>query len=92
MYRACLSSIVGLSRTHRAKETDMNDWKLSPMPIVMLRGWAFHEVPRRRESRRTTRRAIRFAANAFRGLVATGRRTSSREAFPQSDRRHLHSG
>ena len=92
MSRDLLGSIVGLSRTHRARETDMNDWKLSPMPIVMLRGWAFHEAPPRRESRRSTRRAIRFAANAFRGLVAGGRRTSSREALPHGDRRHLHSG
>jgi hypothetical protein len=92
MCRVLLGSIVGLSRTHDARETDMNNWKLNPMPVVTLRGWAFHESQHRRESRRTTRRVIRFATNAFRGVVAAGRRTTSREALPNGDRRHLHSG
>jgi hypothetical protein len=59
----------------------MNDWKLSPMPIVMLRGWGFHESPHR------------LSGITLRGLFALRRRrTTSREALPNGDRRHLHSG
>jgi hypothetical protein len=28
----------------------MHDWKLSPLPSSMLRGWAYHEPPHRRET------------------------------------------
>jgi hypothetical protein len=72
----------------------MNDWKLNPMPIVMLRGWAFHESQDRRKtskSRRTTR-PVRFGAISLRGLFAAGRRTTSREALPNGDGRDLHPG
>jgi hypothetical protein len=95
MYRALLGSIVGLSRTHEAKETDMNDWKPNSMPIVMLRGWAYDESkhPRKTsEPRRTTRHAIRFGTNAVRRLFAASRRTTSREALPHGDRRDLDPG
>jgi hypothetical protein len=69
----------------------MNDWKLNPVPIVMLRGWAFHESQHQRSSRPKARR-IRLAATTIRGLFALSRRTTSREALPNGDRRHLHSG
>jgi hypothetical protein len=64
-----------------ARETDMNDWKLSPMPIVMLRGWAYDETPHRRTTSkhaRPTRRAARFGTAMIRGLCATIVRTTSR--------------
>jgi hypothetical protein len=90
MYRAFLGSIVGLSRTHHARGTDLNNWKLNPMPIVTLRGWAFRESEHQQSSR--TARLIRLVATTIRGLFAARRRTTSREALPNGDRRHLHSG
>ena len=59
----------------------MNDWKLSPMPIVMLRGWAYDESlnPRRTSKRaRPTRRVASLGTATIRGLFAVSVRTTSR--------------
>jgi hypothetical protein len=38
-----------------AKETDMYDWKLSPLPIITLRGWGYREQQHRRGISKTAR-------------------------------------
>jgi hypothetical protein len=67
------------------KETDMQDWKLSPLPIVMLRGWDYHEAPHRREiseAIRPRRSVVRRGVAIIRRLLATSERPTSGEALP----------
>ena len=73
----------------------MHDWKLSPLPITMLRGWAYHESQHRREvpeAARPWRSVVRRGVATIRRLLATSGRPTSREALPQGDRRDLHPG
>jgi hypothetical protein len=52
----------------------MHDWKLSPLPIIMLRGWAYHESQHRREIPEATgqwRSVVRRGVATIRWL-ATG--------------------
>jgi len=58
----------------------MQDWKLDPLPIVMLRGWEYHGSPRRRkpETERSVRRAVRRRVAVVGGLLAASSRTTSR--------------
>jgi hypothetical protein len=73
----------------------MHDWKLSPLPIVMLRGWAYHESQHRREISEATRpwRSVaRRGVATIRRLPARGGQPTSREALPHGDRRDLHPG
>jgi hypothetical protein len=73
----------------------MHDWKLSPLPIIMLRGWAYHESQHRRkipEATRPWRSVVRRAVATMRRLLATSGQPTSREALPQGDRRDLHPG
>jgi hypothetical protein len=73
----------------------MHDWKLSPVPIIMLRGWAYHESQHRREipeATRPWRSVVRRGVATIRRLLATSAQPTSCEALPQGDRRHLHPG
>jgi hypothetical protein len=73
----------------------MHDWKLSPLPIIMLRGWAYHESQHQREvseATRPRRSVVRRGVAAIRRLVATSGQSTSCEALPQGDRRDLHPG
>jgi hypothetical protein len=73
----------------------MQDWKLSPLPIVMLRGWAYHESQHRREipeATRPWRSVVRRGVATIGRLLPTSRQPTSREALPQGDRRHLDPG
>jgi hypothetical protein len=73
----------------------MHDWKLSPLPIIMLRGWAYHESQHRREvpeATRPWRSVVRRGVATIRRLVAKSGQPTLREALPQGDRRDLHPG
>jgi hypothetical protein len=73
----------------------MNDWKLSPLPSIMLRGWAYHESQHRREVPEAThprRSVVRRGVATIRRLLATSGQPTSGEALPQGDRRDLHPG
>jgi hypothetical protein len=73
----------------------MHDWKLSPLPILMLRGWAYHESQHRREipeATRPWRSVVRRGVATIRRLLPTSGRPTSREALAQGDRRDLHPG
>jgi hypothetical protein len=73
----------------------MHDWKLSPLPIGMLRGWAYHESQHRREAPEATRpwrSLVGRGVAAIRRLLATSGQPPSRAALPQGDRRDLHPG
>jgi hypothetical protein len=90
-----LGSNVDSNAIAGAKETEMHDWKLTPLPSVMLRGWAYHESQHRREvpqARRPWRSLARRAVATIRGLLATTGRPTSGGTLPQGDRRDLHPG
>jgi hypothetical protein len=90
-----LGSKVDSNAIAGAKETEMHDWKLSPLPSVMLRGWAYHEPQHRREVPEATRRwrsLVGHGVATIRRLVATSGRPTSGAALPQGDRRDLHPG
>jgi hypothetical protein len=73
----------------------MHDWKLSPLPIVTLRGWAYHEPQRRREvpeAKRPWRSLVGHGVATIRRLLAASGQPPSRAALPQGDRRDLHPG
>jgi hypothetical protein len=73
----------------------VHDWKLSPLPITMLRGWAYQESQHRREvpeAARPWRSVVRRGVATIRRLLATSGRPTSGEALPQGDRRDLHPG
>ena len=73
----------------------MHDWKLSPLPIVTLRGWAYHESPHRREIPEATRpwgSVVRRGVATIHRLLASSGPPTSCEALPQGDRRDLHPG
>jgi hypothetical protein len=73
----------------------MQDWKLSPLPIVMLRGWAYHQAPPPQTTskpRRPRRSVVRRGAAIISGLLTTSWRRRSGEAFPQRDRGDLDPG
>jgi hypothetical protein len=51
----------------------MQDWKATPLPIVTLRGWGYHEARHRRrtsKARRPRRGIVRRAAAIVGGLLA----------------------
>jgi hypothetical protein len=71
------------------------DWKSSPLPIVMLRGWAYHEArhqPEIPDATRPLRSVVRRGVATIRRLLATSGPPTSREALPQGDRRDLDPG
>jgi hypothetical protein len=73
----------------------VHDWKSSPLPIVMLRGWAYHEARRQPEipdATRPLRPVVRRGVATIRRLLATSGPPTSREVLPQGDRGDLHSG
>ncbi len=73
----------------------MHDWKLSPLPIITLRGWAYHESQHRREIRQATRpwgSGVRRGVATIHRLLATSGQPTSCEALPQGDRGDLHPG
>jgi len=73
----------------------VHDWKSNPLPIVALRGWAYHEARRQRELPDPTRRlrsVVGRGVATIRRLLATSGLPASGEAFPQGDRRDLDSG
>ena len=95
MYPGLLGSNVDSTAIAGAKETEMHDWKLSPLPSVLLGGWAYHESQHRREvpeARRPWRSLVRHGVATIRRLVATSGRPTSGAALPQGDRRDLHPG
>ena len=52
----------------------MHDWKLSPFPIIMLRGWAYQESQHPREIPQATRpwrSVVRRGVATIRSLLAT---------------------
>ena len=58
----------------------MHDWKSSPLPIVMLRGWAYHEAQHQREipeATRPLRSVVRRGVATIRRLLATSRAATS---------------
>jgi hypothetical protein len=90
-----LGSNVDSNAIAGAKETEMHDWKLTPLPSVMLRGWAYHESQHRREvpqARRPWRSLARRGVATIRRLLATTGRPTSGGTLPQGDRRDLHPG
>lgn len=73
----------------------MHDWKSSPLPIVMLRGWAYHEAqhqPETPDATRPLRSMVARGVAAVRRLLATSVLPTSGEALPQGDRRDLDPG
>ena len=51
----------------------MHDWKLSPLPIITLRSWAYHESQHRREIPEATRpwqSVVRRGVATIRRLLA----------------------
>jgi hypothetical protein len=72
----------------------VHDWKLSPLPIVMLRGWAYESQHRREipEATRPWRSIVRRGVATIHRLLATSGRPTSYKALPQGDRRDLHPG
>jgi hypothetical protein len=51
----------------------MQDWKASPLPIVTLRAWGYHEPPHRRrasEAQRPRRSVVRRGLAMIGGLLA----------------------
>jgi hypothetical protein len=72
--------------------TDMNDWKLGPLPIASLDRWGYSEPRRRPRAPRPRRSVIRRVVAAVRRLVADRPRTPSREVLAQRDGRYLHPG
>jgi len=90
-----LGSNVDSNAIAGAKETEMHDWKLTPLPSVMLRGWAYQEPPHRREipeATRPWRSVVRRGVTTIRSLLAMSGQPTSCEALPQGDCRDLHSG
>jgi hypothetical protein len=90
-----LGSNVDSAPPTGAKETDVHDWKLSPLPSTMLRGWAYHESQHRREvpeAARPWRSVVRRGVAAIRRLLATSGPPTSPGALPQGDRRDLDPG
>jgi hypothetical protein len=52
----------------------MNDWKLSSLPIVELRGWGYHEAQHRRQSSKAAplwRSVVRLGVATIGRLLAT---------------------
>ena len=50
----------------------MQDWKMSSLPIVTLRGWGYHEAPHRRQTskaRRPWRSVVRRGVAIISGLL-----------------------
>ena len=73
----------------------MHDWKLSPLPGIMLRGWAYQESRHRREAPEATRprrSLIGHGVATIGRLLATSGHPTSDAALPQGDRRELHPG
>ncbi len=73
----------------------MHDWKSSPLPIVVLRGWAYHQAQHQREvpdATRPLRSLVRRSVATIRRLLATSGPLTSGEALPQGDRRDLDPG
>jgi hypothetical protein len=73
----------------------MHDWKLSPLPGIMLGGWADHEAQHRREvpeAKRPWRSLVGHGVATIRRLLAASGQPPSRAAVPQGDRRDLHPG
>jgi hypothetical protein len=73
----------------------MHDWKSSPLPIVMLSGWAYHEPqhqPEVPDATRQVRSVVRRGVAAIRRLLATSGPPTSRKALPQGNGRNLDSG
>jgi hypothetical protein len=79
MCRGLLGSSVDLGRTS-SKGTDMQNWKLDTLPIVMLRGWDYDGSPPRGKAvpKRSVRRAVRRRVTAVGGLLSATSRTTSR--------------
>jgi hypothetical protein len=73
----------------------MHDWKLSPLPTIMLGGWAYNESQDRRdipEATRPWRSLVGHGVTIIRRLLATSAQPTSCAALPQGDRRDLHPG
>jgi hypothetical protein len=73
----------------------MHDWKLSPLPIITLRGWAYDEAQHRREIPQAThpwRSLVGHGVATIRRWLARREKPGSRAALPQGDRRDLHPG
>ena len=71
----------------------MHDWKLSPLPGVMLGGWAYHEAQHQREVPEAThpwRSLVGHGVATIRRLLAASGQPPSHAALPQGDRRDLH--
>jgi hypothetical protein len=73
----------------------VHDWKSSPLPIVMLRGWAYHEArhqPETPDATRPLRSVVARGVAAVRRLLAASGLPTSGEALPQGNRRDLDPG
>jgi hypothetical protein len=73
----------------------MHDWKVSPLPTVMLRGWGYQESQHRRkvpEATRPWRSVVGRGVATIRRLLAASGQPTSGAALPQGDRRDLHPG
>jgi hypothetical protein len=95
MYPSLLSSNVDSVAPTGAKETDLHDWKLSPLPSSMLRGWGYQESQHRREIPEAThpwRSLVGRGVATIRRLLARREQPASGAALAQGDRRDLHPG
>jgi hypothetical protein len=95
MYPSLLGSNVDSVAPTGAKETDLHDWKLSPLPSSMLRGWGYQESQHRRKIPEAThpwRSLVDRGVATIRRLLARREQPGSRAALPQGDRRDLHPG
>jgi len=73
----------------------VHDWKSSPLPIVVLRGWAYDQAqhqPEIPDATRPLRSVVRRGVATIRRLLATSGPPMSGEALPQGDRRDLDPG
>ena len=73
----------------------MHDWKLSPLPSSMLRGWGYQESQHRRkvpEAKRPWRSLVGRGVATIRRLLAASGQPPSHAALQQGDRRDLHPG
>jgi hypothetical protein len=74
MSPSLLSSNLDAVAGTGAKGTDLEDWKLSSLPSIMVRGWDYHNPQHRREiseATRSWRSVLRRGVATIRGLLSS---------------------
>jgi hypothetical protein len=84
-----LGSTVDRDARTGAKEIDVNDWKLGPLPGMLPRAWDDQEARVPRAPRRWS--VVRRGLATIRRLLAAGSPRSG-EALPHGDRGDLNPG